>query len=172
MPQGFRDKALNRTFSGYYVAYWTPVWGRPQGRPPAWCAQYDLQSRGESPPWTVMTGTIRLGKGVRREAESEESRRRNRGFDVQEADFRPLQLGSPGQGRGSPIVIRKLWGRSDGSARRGQALPEEISALVRSHRTTAAVMPGDRGGEVSSGHSSLTGRGAQSLMQGADGSFR
>jgi len=40
----------------------------------AWCAQYDLYSRGESPPWTVMTGTIRLGKGVRREAESEESR--------------------------------------------------------------------------------------------------
>jgi len=27
-----------------------------------------------------MTGTIRLGKGVRREAESEESRRRNRGW--------------------------------------------------------------------------------------------
>ena len=30
--------------------------------------------RGESPLWTVMTGTSRLGKGVRREAESEESR--------------------------------------------------------------------------------------------------
>ena len=43
-----------------------------------------------------MTGTIRLGKGVRREAESEESRRRNRGCDVQEADMRLLQLGSPG----------------------------------------------------------------------------
>ena len=28
----------------------------------AWCAQYDLHSRGESPPWTVMAGTIRLGK--------------------------------------------------------------------------------------------------------------
>jgi hypothetical protein len=40
----------------------------------AWCAQYDLHSRGESPPWTVMTGTIRLSKGVRREAGSEESR--------------------------------------------------------------------------------------------------
>jgi hypothetical protein len=39
-----------------------------------WCAQYDLYSRGESPPWAVMTGTIRLGKGVRRKAESEESR--------------------------------------------------------------------------------------------------
>jgi len=39
----------------------------------AWCAQYDLDSRGESPPWTVMTGTIRLGKGVRQEVESEES---------------------------------------------------------------------------------------------------
>jgi hypothetical protein len=38
------------------------------------CAQYDLDSRGERPPWTVMTGTIRLGKGARREAGSEESR--------------------------------------------------------------------------------------------------
>ena len=34
----------------------------------------DVHSRSESPPWTAMTGTIRLGKGVRREAESEESR--------------------------------------------------------------------------------------------------
>jgi len=42
-------------------------------RPLAWCAQYDLDSRGESPPWTVMTGTIRLGKGVHCEVESEES---------------------------------------------------------------------------------------------------
>lgn len=33
----------------------------------------DMHSRGASPPWTVMTGTIRLGKGVRREAGSEES---------------------------------------------------------------------------------------------------
>ena len=32
-----------------------------------------------------MTGTIRLSKGVRREAGSEESRRRNPGSDVQEA---------------------------------------------------------------------------------------
>jgi hypothetical protein len=30
--------------------------------------------QGVKVPWTVMTGTIRLGKGVRREAESEESR--------------------------------------------------------------------------------------------------
>ena len=30
-------------------------------------------SRGVSPLWTVMTGTIRLGKGARREAGSEES---------------------------------------------------------------------------------------------------
>ena len=33
----------------------------------------DVHSRGVSPLWTVMTGTIRLGKGVRREAGSEES---------------------------------------------------------------------------------------------------
>jgi len=67
----------------------------------AWCAQYDLHSRGESPPWTVMTGTIRLGKGARREAGSEESRRRNRGFDVQKPDRRPLQgwITRPGTGK-------------------------------------------------------------------------
>jgi hypothetical protein len=40
----------------------------------AWCAQYDLHSSGESPPWAVVTGTIRLSEGVRREAGSEESR--------------------------------------------------------------------------------------------------
>ena len=34
----------------------------------------DAHSGGASPLWAVMTGTIRLGKGVRREAESEESR--------------------------------------------------------------------------------------------------
>jgi len=34
----------------------------------------DAHSGGVSPLWAVMTGTIRLGKGVRREAESEESR--------------------------------------------------------------------------------------------------
>ena len=33
----------------------------------------DVHSGGESPLWTVMTGTIRLGKGARREAGSEES---------------------------------------------------------------------------------------------------
>ena len=33
----------------------------------------DVHSRGVSPLWTVMTGTIRLGKGARREAGSEES---------------------------------------------------------------------------------------------------
>ena len=34
----------------------------------------DVHSGGESPLWTVMTGTIRLSKGARREAGSEESR--------------------------------------------------------------------------------------------------
>ena len=34
----------------------------------------DVHSGGGSPLWTVMTGTIRLGKGVRRKAGSEESR--------------------------------------------------------------------------------------------------
>jgi hypothetical protein len=68
----------------------------------AWCAQYDLHSGGESPLWTVMTGTIRLGKGVRREAGSEESRRRNRGFDVQPADLRPAQRWATRPGTGTP----------------------------------------------------------------------
>ena len=83
-----------------------------------------------------------------------------------------MQRGSPGQGRGSPIVMRKLWGRSDASARRRPALPEEISAVVRSHRTTARATARDSGGEVSSGRSSLTGRRAKSLMQGAEGRSR
>ena len=34
----------------------------------------DVHSGGESPLWTVVTGTIRLSKGARREAGSEESR--------------------------------------------------------------------------------------------------
>ena len=38
----------------------------------SWC--WFWWGRGESPPWTVMTGTIRPSKGVRREAGSEESR--------------------------------------------------------------------------------------------------
>ncbi len=78
-----------------------------------------------------------------------------------------MQRGSPGQGRGSPKVIRTLWGRSDGSAGRRQALPEEISFLVRSHRTTAAAMQRDRGGEVSRGHSSHDGRRAESSNAGS-----
>jgi len=79
------------------ITHLAPEWSRPF----AWCAQYDLHSRGESPPWTVMTGTIRLGKGARREAGSEESRRRNRGFDVQKPDRRPLQgwITRPGTGK-------------------------------------------------------------------------
>jgi len=40
-----------------------------------------------------MTGTIRLGKGARREAGSEESWWRNLGGDVQQADMRPTWRG-------------------------------------------------------------------------------
>jgi beta-xylosidase len=39
-------------------------WLRTWGRSPTWCAQYDLHSSGESPPRTVVTGTVRLDKGV------------------------------------------------------------------------------------------------------------
>jgi len=81
-------------------------------------------------------------------------------------------LGHPardGEARWSFGILR---GRSGGSARRRQVLPEEISVLVRSHRTTAPAMPRDRGGEVSRGRTSSTERRAESLMQGADGRLR
>src|SRR5260221_13005643 len=105
-----------------------------------------------------MTGTIRLSKGARCEAGSEESQRRNRGFDVQKSDMRPLSaLGHPARDGEARLSFRTLRGKSDGSARRRQALPEEISSLVRSHRTTAAEMQRDRGREVSRGQSSPTG---------------
>jgi len=49
-----------------------------------------------------MTGTIRLSKGVRRKAGSEESRWRNRGLDVQKPDMRPLQCWVTQPGMGKP----------------------------------------------------------------------
>src|SRR5205085_12492765 len=72
-------------------------------------------------------------------------------------------LGHPARDGEARSSFGTLWGRSDGSARRRQALPEEIAVLVRSHRTTAAVMQRDGGGEVSRGHSSPTGRRAESF---------
>jgi hypothetical protein len=45
------------------------MWGRLQPG----VSSSDVNSGGVSPLWTVMTGTIRLGKGARREAGSEES---------------------------------------------------------------------------------------------------
>ena len=41
------------------------------------CDRYVAKLGGESPPWTQVRGTIREGKGVHREVESEESRIRN-----------------------------------------------------------------------------------------------
>src|SRR5205823_2544427 len=76
-------------------------------------------------------------------------------------------LGHPardGEARWSFGILR---GRSGGSARRRQALPEEISVLVRSHRTTAPAMARDRGGEVSRSHSSHDGRRAESSNAGS-----
>jgi hypothetical protein len=59
------------------IAGWSRRFGcglRNVGQPiQAGVSSSDMHSRGASPPWTVMTGTIRLGKGVRREAGSEES---------------------------------------------------------------------------------------------------
>src|SRR2546423_11955175 len=81
-------------------------------------------------------------------------------------------LGHPARDGEARLSFGTLRGRFGGSARRRQALPEEISVLVRSHRTTAAAMQRDRSGEVSRGHSSHDGRRAESLKQGADGRFR
>ena len=47
------------------------------GRPRFLFARHVLNSGGASPLWAVVTGTTRLGQGVRREAESEGSRCRN-----------------------------------------------------------------------------------------------
>jgi hypothetical protein len=43
----------------------------------------------------MKTGTARLGKGVRREAESEGSRCPELGFDEQKPDRRPAWWGNP-----------------------------------------------------------------------------
>lgn len=59
----------------------------------ALCARHVARLGGASPPRAVMTGTARLGKGVRREAESEGSRCPQLGPDAQKPDTRP-HLGS------------------------------------------------------------------------------
>ena len=43
----------------------------------ALCDRYVVKLRGESPPRALVRGTVREGKGVCREAESEESRIQN-----------------------------------------------------------------------------------------------
>lgn len=78
-------------------------------------------------------------------------------------------LGHPARAGKARLSFRTLRGRSDGSARRRQVLPEEISTLVRSHRTTAAAMQWDRGREVSKGRSSSTGRRAESFSSRSRG---
>ena len=58
----------------YTASTYGGVGGRGREAPPTRCvSSSDVHSRGASPLWTVMTGTIRLGKGARREAGSEES---------------------------------------------------------------------------------------------------
>lgn len=138
----------------------------------AWCAQYDLYSRGESPPWTVMTGTIRLGKGARREAGSEESRRRNRGCDVQKPDMRPLQGGVTRPGTGKPNLSFRTCAVDPADLREEGKPYLRRSLLWSVHWTITAAMQRDRSREVSRGHSSSTGRRAESFMQGAEGRFR
>ena len=140
---------------------------------PPWCAQYDLYSRGESPPWTVMTGTIRLGKGVRREAGSEESRRRNRGFDVQKADIRPSQR----------WVIRPGTETPDCHSERCRVNPtgprEEDKPYLRRSPLWSVHTGLPRGQSRGTGVEksaeaivALPGEGLNLLMQGADGRVR
>ena len=63
--------------------------------PVTWYARHVVFLGGASPLRAVMTGTARLGKGVRREAESEGSRGRKLGFDEQKPDTRPAWWGNP-----------------------------------------------------------------------------
>ena len=88
-----------------------------------------------------MTGTARLGKGVRREAESEESRWRNFRCDVQVAaalnsrgGYEAFDGGVTRPGTGMPNSHSgAMEGRSDGSGRRRRRLPREISVAVRQY---------------------------------------
>src|ERR1035441_10596113 len=178
-PPGSRSKSATSARAPRASASWWRSWRRSAIRKHsragllAWCAQYDLYSRGESPPWTVMTGTIRLGKGVRREAGSEESRRRNRGFDVQKADIRPSQrwVIRPGtetpdchsercrvnptgpREEDKPYLRRSpLWSVHTG-------LPREQSRGTGVEKSAEAIV-------------ALPGEGLNLLMQGADGRVR
>src|SRR5437667_2765822 len=120
-----------------------------------------------------MTGTIRQGKGVRREAESEESRRRNRGLDVQKPDMRPLQCWVTQPGMGKPNCHSERCGVDPAGLREEGESYLRRSPLWSVHTgLPAAAMQRDRSGEVSRGRSSSTGRRAESLMQGADERFR
>jgi len=103
---------------------------------------------------------------------SEESRRRNRGFDVQEADMRPFQRGSAGKRRRCPIAIQTPRGRSDEPARRSQVLPEEISVLVRHTGLPQQQCRGTGAEKSAEAIVAQPGEGLNLLMQGADGRFR
>ena len=63
--------------------------------------------------------------------------------------MRPLRLGSPGQGRGSPMVMRKLWGRSDGSARRRQDISHTFVEMAAKKAAEASVQVDFRQGTAS-----------------------
>lgn len=67
----------------------------------------------------VMSGTARLGQGVRREAESEGSQRPQLGLDAQESDSRPAALGNVAM----DTDARYSFGSADG--RSGEARGKE-----------------------------------------------
>jgi len=73
------------------------VWEDGGGDAPSYpiVRQVCFASGGASPLRAVMARTARLGKGVRREAESEESRCPQLGFDEQKPDTRPASSGNP-----------------------------------------------------------------------------
>lgn len=79
-------------------------------------ARHVLNLGGASPPRAVMTGTARLGQGVRREAESEGSRRRNSDSTNRNRIPSPKRLGNAAMDADARTVIRRREGKS-GEAR-------------------------------------------------------
>jgi hypothetical protein len=130
----------------------------------------------------LMTGTIRLSKGVRREAGSEESRRRNPGSDVQEAVGQSDGCG--GYKANVVWVTRPRTGMPDCHSEAAWVDPtipgeEGMSYLERSpiagpltpdYRSSNATGQGsEKSAEVVV---TQPGEGPNLLMQGADGRLR
>ena len=119
------------------------------------CARHVVNLGGASPLRAVMTGTARLGKGVRREAESEGSRCPELGLDEQKPDTRPAWWGNPAMDGDARIVIRtRTTGKSGEARAKEPRLTLGDLPSVRAIRTTAPATGRDGPGEVSRGRSS------------------